>query len=511
MATKPIVQPEIWAQNALYTTGPFIGMSSKMVPPALIAAEGHRPGAANPTPAEYENSQQNRITSLCQWVFSGSSAGAADAHIVETNSTGRPTVHGATIDDSADEAALVVIGSGVTGAAVDVTNTAGGDGVVVALGGSTGSAFSSILTTNSVGLELEQSDSAASILITAHGSATSSCITILQGGVGRGIDVQGGAGNTAIEATAGAGQIAGDFIASATTLHALRAIGGTLRAIYGVGMGTGRGGEFLAGATGPEAVLATGSGASGRGVYGRTAAGAGLGSVGVLGEGRGTAAVGVSALSLEGPALLLTGDQTSPLYPEIKFTGQTPDPTLAIGGAYRSSSMNQLRHSADGVIFRSLVHLGTSNTSAMLVKNTLTGPITSNAAVADWKTLFDTECLITQGEGFSGLASGAEIIVSIVMDVRPDSAAIGSLGLRVLDMSNGGAAIYTRNGVGSAATAGFYLATALMEWQRAIAVEFRYAVPADGDLLLRLQMTKGTATNVVVRDIGVTVSGTWVP
>src|SRR5688572_8614492 len=99
-----------------------------MVPAALIAAGGHRPGAANPTPAQYETSQQNRTPALPQSIFSGSSAGAADAHIGGTGSTGRRTVHGLTVDDSADETALVVAAAGAAVPAVEVENTGGGGG-----------------------------------------------------------------------------------------------------------------------------------------------------------------------------------------------------------------------------------------------------------------------------------------------------------------------------------------------------------------------------------------------
>src|SRR5688572_32336253 len=131
MATKPSSTPEIWASNALYTTGPFIGLSSKAVPAPAVAAEGHRPGSAFPTPAEYENSQQNLITTwIKSWLSLGSSAGAADAHVVETNAAGRATLHGLTVNDLVNEVAVLLTGVGVLTPAVLVTNTSGGGGVV---------------------------------------------------------------------------------------------------------------------------------------------------------------------------------------------------------------------------------------------------------------------------------------------------------------------------------------------------------------------------------------------
>ena len=54
MATKPSTSPRLWGTNALYTTGPFIGQPGKVDPGVGVAAEGHRPGAAFPTPAEFK-------------------------------------------------------------------------------------------------------------------------------------------------------------------------------------------------------------------------------------------------------------------------------------------------------------------------------------------------------------------------------------------------------------------------------------------------------------------------
>ena len=88
MATKPLVPPRVWDSAGVYTTGPFIGSISRVDPGAGIAAEGHRPGNAFPTPAEYENYQQNLITRMVtEWLFLGSYTGAADAHVVETDAT----------------------------------------------------------------------------------------------------------------------------------------------------------------------------------------------------------------------------------------------------------------------------------------------------------------------------------------------------------------------------------------------------------------------------------------
>lgn len=114
MATKPTTLPRIWAQNTNYVNGPFVGSIQK-VDPGPAAAEGHRPGSAFPTPAEWQNYQQYwEDVWIVDWLALGSSAGAADAHIVETDSTGRSRIHGVTVQNGADEIALVVAGAPTT-------------------------------------------------------------------------------------------------------------------------------------------------------------------------------------------------------------------------------------------------------------------------------------------------------------------------------------------------------------------------------------------------------------
>lgn len=127
MATKPATLPRPWATLANYDTGPFIGQPMKADPGVGIAASGHRPGAAFPTPAEYENYQQYHVTNWVDtWLALGSSAGAADAHIVEANSVGRSALVGLDLDDGVDEVVLDIVSSNTFVPAVQVDATAGG-------------------------------------------------------------------------------------------------------------------------------------------------------------------------------------------------------------------------------------------------------------------------------------------------------------------------------------------------------------------------------------------------
>lgn len=141
MPTKPSVQPEYWATDAVYTTGPFIGQPQKVVPPGGFAAEGHRPGSLFPTPAEYENSQQNGITGLARWTFAGTFNPDPDAHIVETDSTGRAGLHGLTVTDTADETAVQIGGSNTIAPTLSVQCTTDATRIQADLGTSNGIGF----------------------------------------------------------------------------------------------------------------------------------------------------------------------------------------------------------------------------------------------------------------------------------------------------------------------------------------------------------------------------------
>ena len=103
MAVKPAIVPAIWAPGPLYTTGPFVGLSNKVAVAGAVAVDGHRPGAADPTPAEYVNDQQNKITTwIFDWLSQGSTTASPDTHIMETDVDGRTEVVGLDIADPVD-------------------------------------------------------------------------------------------------------------------------------------------------------------------------------------------------------------------------------------------------------------------------------------------------------------------------------------------------------------------------------------------------------------------------
>lgn len=88
MPTKPGVQAESWGIPGNYISGPFIGLSRQIVIPVGVANEGHRPGSAFPTAAEYWNYWLWTVGELVRWVFLGTNLDDPDAHIVETDANG---------------------------------------------------------------------------------------------------------------------------------------------------------------------------------------------------------------------------------------------------------------------------------------------------------------------------------------------------------------------------------------------------------------------------------------
>lgn len=115
MATKPVATVPIWASAATWSAGPDIGDATKQDSTA-VAVQGHIAGATNPTMAFHQNDWQNKVSNVCAWVEAGSSAGAADTHIIETDADGKTSVR-----------KLDVLGnSGVGGATLQVTRGASG-------------------------------------------------------------------------------------------------------------------------------------------------------------------------------------------------------------------------------------------------------------------------------------------------------------------------------------------------------------------------------------------------
>lgn len=187
MATKPLTLPEAWATNDLYTTGPFIGQPGKSDPGGPIAAEGHRPGKLYPTAAEHENFQQNQITQwIRDWLYLGSSAGASDAHLVETTATGRTSLTGLNVTNTISESGVISITNGNLLPAFFGRNEVGPVYRAITINGP-GPAYRCDLAATATGVLANMTGSSTGIAVN---------MTAVTGGSGAGLSVTGNATTT---------------------------------------------------------------------------------------------------------------------------------------------------------------------------------------------------------------------------------------------------------------------------------------------------------------------------
>src|SRR5574338_523344 len=475
MATKPLTTPEIWASNALYATGPFIGSASKVVPPGATAAEGHRPGNLFPTPAEYENSQQNEITTwIVDWLFLGSSAGAADAHIVETNTSAT--------------AISAQVGSGAgTGVLVTMTGTAAGGKKI-------------LITTSGV--------VPAPAIKVDHNSSGTGVEVDATGGTGRAITAQGNGTDIAVVAVGGAGQSA---ILGTSGTDGAAAIGA-----LGVGTAIGLDASGGSGSSAAIGVRGTAIHVDAPGVYGLTAALASYTTAGVVGEGRGTGwGVYGKNTTGDGYGVVAHSDTSAPEFAALALVQQNSDPINAYGGDLSShGTMNQLRHGVSAGYFKGVYQspADVSGCSANLISLASNAVYTNNSGVSWTDTL--QPYLADDGNGYYGVGPGAELTFTIVMDARLVTATASHVEVQVVDNTNGNAVIFSRTTAGGVLGSAYYLGIATTEWQRAISLSFQYSPPSEGALDFTIQVRKaggGAGVNIEVRDVGCTIVGTVVP
>lgn len=518
MATKPSSTPAIWASNALYTTGPFIGSSSKVVPAPAVAAEGHRPGAAFPTPAEYENSQQNLITTwIKNWLSLGSSAGAADAHVVETNSAGRATLHGLTVNDLVNEVAAAVTGVGVATPALLVTNISGGGGVVSQINNTNGAAFATSIGTGSgiglyagmtgtvaggagVRVDATNTTTAAAVIVNHAGSGTG--VEVTATGAGRGVTVVGGTGDEALVVVGGAGQGAITATSGSNGPGAVVAVGaGTA---YGVDAYGGNGSGSA------DGVRGTAVNAGAAGVHGRSASSAGNGA-GVQGDGLGDGQIGIFGTATGGYAFLFQGDSTPPLYAIGRFVPQNVDPTASTStGDFTISLQNQFRYCVAGYGYKPFMSMPTNGSAVIGINNVAWGAavIVVNSLSPNWDNVVSVTCSAAQGNGFASQAAGNTVKVRFTCEIRTTSAAINRANIRFVDLTSGGA-FATWTGSGGGATDGFTLPVATVEWQRVIVAEANRSPGVDGDLTIQVQAQATSGTAMQIRNARIEIIGSY--
>jgi hypothetical protein len=530
MATKPSTLPQLWASDVLYTTGPFVGSIQKINPGAGIAAQGHRPGAADPTAAEYENYQQFWIdTWIREWLYTGSSAGASDAHIVETTNTGRTALTGLDVTNAVAESGVISITNGGVLPSFFGRNTLGpvykafalggnGPGFEAVMGGGANKAFTAQVTDETVGLYLNMvgstgngggisidADAASSnwpLDISNYGSsgcaqfynfnAAQNCLNMQSSGGGLISSAFGGicalfVGNSASDPTVKISENAGS---PEPALDVKRFGGGAGSGIRSESTAS-FAGEFLG--TGVAAIRATTTTASavsavsssGSGVSGTSTSGAGGTFVSSSGA-------GITATSSSDFAGRFTADTTSPTLGTLFLTGQDARPTSNSNG--QISYLSTERQFA----FSNLSDAGwrgvwTSTGGYTMARGTLTTKLL-NAGAAVWSDVLT----ITANNGNDIKVAFRTVLIRISCEVSSSIATNNILNLRVIDDSDGGAVIFTRSNASGYNQV--YSVGGIPE--RSVCVSFLATPQATGTQIYRLQMASNTAaSNLTARDI----------
>ncbi len=496
MATKPLTSPRLWGTNALYTTGPFIGQPGKVDPGVGVAAEGHRPGAAFPTPAEFENYQQNRVTDwVTNWLRLGTFNPTTNAHVVEADSTGRAGLHGLNVINTVDEIAVnisgvntivpTVLATCTTGATVYQADigTSDGTGFTCSVqGAGTGSAFAATLTTSStaaagyrvfglntggVGVDIDFTGAGLPFRITNGSNNTRAAfIDSLLSATAIGLDIRVGGGSPALQATGGPGG------------------GNVVRAIQ-------------AGPTG-FAVYATTSGAStnaARAVRAQaTGAATGLEASAVSSVGADNAAIRAS----------VTGGFASS---ELHFVGRAGDSLTTGAGRVNQNTTTGTLTLSDPFVGEQKDFWASRGGPAIGCGATNNATNTNNSTVV-WSVaaILPLVGLNAPRRALSKVVLRFTCTAGRTTFLNP--ANIGIIDVRILDIT-AGTTVVTRAGGGMVNASGYTLTYNATGWQRNIVLEYEYQVPLAGDRTFHAEFKCSTTDGVIIRDAVLTPFGSY--
>lgn len=307
MPTKP-GSTFTFATDALFLSGPAVGLSVKLPPPG--AAQGYVPG--NGIEAESPNYMLNIAGQwITDWISQGSNAADEDAHIVETDSNGLLS------------AAYAAIG-GHSATGPSLTLTPGASGATMVLTGPGGAQFGATMSQGGSGATLRATNTGTGYAIEALTTGGTDNTAVRGRGAGAGHGILG-------ESTGAGAGVRGE---GSTTGPGVYGLGAAAAASYAV--------QGLAGHAAAFAIKgeADASATTGGGVHG-------------LGHGTG---YGVWAQSQEGGyALLVTGDLTSPVAASCRIAPQDTEPSGADaeGDLYANSTNHQMWY-RDDVGFRAM-------------------------------------------------------------------------------------------------------------------------------------------------------------
>lgn len=493
MATKPATTPRVWASSGIYTTGPFIGSPSVADPGIGIAAEGHRPGSSFPTAAEHENSQQFELTTwVATWLALGSSAGAADAHILETDSAGRFGAVGATLVDAVDETCLDITAANTFAPAVNVTSAA--TAYQASMGNGAGTGFSAPIGTGAgVGFTSFMSGTAAGgagLTIDADNASAADCVRLTHDGSG-----------VACLITATGTGFALDVVGSSAALYGARFVGGGLTSLLAEGVGGANGAIVQSGTTaGGIALSSVLRNNTGSALTLSTPGGSTTAARGLLSSVSGFAAA-AEFVSPNYYAAIFTGDTTSPTFPTLFVTGQNTRPASTSDGGF--------------------TYLSTESQFAVAssIDGTWRGVWTSRGGSAQaWATSYGSQYNTLGGAGWvqtitaattsaNQPATSGTLRVRVTFEARTQTAVAGILNYRLVDLVNPLNTV-TYAGAGIGGLAGTYLQGTTVDWSTTICFTLEISVTA-GARSFRLDIQNGTGGDKSIRRVSIEFLGLY--
>lgn len=502
MPTKPSTVPRSWCTNAVYLTGPFAGSPGKVDPGIGVAAEGHRPGSANPTAAEHENYQQRHLTAwTVDWLSQGTSAGDVSAHIVETASTGRINVVGATMVDAVDETVLAVTGVN-TGATPAVLVTSAATANQVDFTGGTGVGYyAPILSASTAIGYLSTMTSAASgaraVAVIANGGTAGTCIELDHAGSGKCIDAGHTGAGVCVNVTAtGAGTalvVSGGSTATTGTLLQ----GGTTSTLTVTSTVAGALGATITGGStaGTNALRVIANNNTGKAIVAEVPNTATSSARGVYSSVAGAATAAEFAATGTGNAASFTGNTTSA---PIRVTGTAwPSDTFAGQMAFHGATGLWGVSDPDDLAYRG-VHTSIGGYCYGLA---------TGGTNADNVGAWVQAQTVTLADGDAPRVSGRRVNVKIKFTVRSTGGTAITASYRLRD-TTAGTTLYTRDGAGTLPTSGVRLSASTQDWQTCVTMDYLYTLPAAGTRTFVLEVRRsGGADGITVKDASIEVTG----
>lgn len=479
MPTKPLTQPLLWADDAVYTTGPFIGSANKVVPAIGIAAEGHRPGALFPTAAEHENSQQNRLTQLARWVFLGTFSPDPDAHLVETDSTGRAGVHGLDVINGVDEIAVNISGSNTFVPTVLASCTTGATVFQADIGSTAGTCYSGNVGTNTgtvFNASLFTSPSgAAGLRVFVDAMSGAYCADLTNAGIGRALRVtQTGPGNEAVLIDSLGAPVATSLVVTpgVSAPNAIRALSGTV---------TGNAIRAILANTSGFAVHASTPGASGSAARAIRAEAFGAATA-IEASGVGNVAQN-AALRLTMQNGILSGS-------ELAFSGRTGDSTTTTGGRVNYNLTTGTITQSDPI--------GGGQRDTLTSRGNFISEVDTTSILLVGGVYAVVCTLNLQGMNAPRRA-GLRLILRFECEARSIGGAAQTLDVRITD-TTAPANVATRQGAGNLPGSGYLLGIATNAWQRPVVLVAPYTIPVAGDRIFTVEIRSASGVPIEVRD-----------